>query len=151
MGHNMARVSPFFWWDVAQANWETALRLGETMVAANSVIGSRTETMRAAARNPLAGDYAELSRMVIEKVDAFAHAGASLMHDIHAAQTEALTAISRAGAMARTGTTPGLRHFAELSASTARITEHMTGAPGRALRPVHARATANARRLRKKA
>lgn len=140
----MDPAPPFAWWNIALANWNTAVRMGETLAAANTVIGSRVETMREAARDPLAGDYGELTRMVSEKVEAFTASGLSLARDIGAIQMEMATAMIQAARP------PSMRRFNALSGRSARIAEHAAGAVGRALDPVHASATANARRLGKK-
>ena len=57
-----------------QSTW---LRSAETMRASGDVIGVRTEMMRAATVAPLTGNYAELSRMVPEKVAAFSRSAVS--------------------------------------------------------------------------
>lgn len=129
-------------WDMWAAQWATARRIGETMHAANDVIGSRLGTISAAARNPIDGDYAELATMVTEKVEALARIGASLADDMLAIQAETIAAIGEIAV-------PGAQGVHRLTIRSARITDHMLGAAGRAFAPVHARATANARRLRR--
>jgi hypothetical protein len=127
----------------------TALRAGETMLAANAVIGSRVGTMRTAAWNPVAADYAELARMVPEKVEAFSRAGASLMKDGEALHEQLGVQIRHLTAMLTSGKIPSYSDIFTLTARWASITQSATGAAGRALLPVHAAATGNAKRLRK--
>jgi hypothetical protein len=53
----------------------TAIRAGQTMNAAASVIAARTEMASLDPANPSAATQAEMGRMVSEKVDAFSKAG----------------------------------------------------------------------------
>jgi hypothetical protein len=136
--------SPFTLW----SSWLTAGRMvGETMDAAQAVISSRSETIAAATRNPLEADVAELGLMVSEKSKAFAEAGESLasdwtrMHGDLVAQAEAL------GSLWMTPLLPG--KAMALLARTQRINQRAVASGIRALRPIHAIATANQRRLRK--
>ena len=88
--------------------------------------------IEAAIRNPFAGDYVELTAMVWEKVEAMSLAAMSLAGDLQAIQAAMLQPPRTAKAA---------------SAASARIGQLAAGAAGRALSPVHARATANAKRL----
>ena len=126
----------------------TALRVGETMLAASAVIGSRAGTIRAAAHNPMTADFAELGRMVPEKIEAFSQAGESLMKDIEAVQAETEAQIRHAAAIMTSGKIPTASDMVALTARWASIAQKMSGAAGRALLPVHAAATSNAARLR---
>lgn len=140
-------------WDMHSSGFDlaaTAIRAGETMVAANTVIGSRMGTMGAAARNPMTADYAELARMVPEKVEAFSRAGASLMKDVEAVQAETGAQIRHVTAIMTSGKIPTFSDLFTLSARWARILQKTSGAAGRALLPVHAAAMGNATRLRLK-
>ena len=134
-------------WDLWRANWTNAARLGETMLAANVVVASRMATIAAAVHDPLAADGAELSRMVTEKLDAFGQAGASLARDAGAMGADMVSAAYVLGALS-TGGFGAVEHGRRWSSSIARATHRAMGAPGRALAPVHARATDNAERLR---
>ena len=147
----MARNKTYTLWDLYSSGFElaaTAVRAGETMLAANTVIGSRVGTMGAAARNPIMADYAELARMVPEKVEAFSRAGASLMKDAEAFQSETGAQIRHVTALMTSGKIPTFSDMFTLTARWASITQKATGAAGRALLPVHAAATGNANRLR---
>jgi hypothetical protein len=128
----------------------TAVRAGETMLAANAVIGSRFGTMQAAARNPITADYAELALMVPEKVEAFSRAGASLMKDAESVQAETGAQIRHVTALMTSGKIPTFSDLFTITGRWASITQKATGAAGRALLPVHAAAMGNARRLRSK-
>jgi hypothetical protein len=140
-------------WDIYSSGLElaaTSLRAGETLLAANAVIGSRVGTMRAAAHNPLTANYAELALMLPEKVEAFSRAGASLMKDAESVQAETGAQIRHVTSIMTSGKIPTMSDMFTLTARWASITQKMTGAAGRALLPVHAAATRNATRLRKK-
>jgi hypothetical protein len=147
----MARNKTYSLCDMYSSGFEmaaTAIRAGETMLAANAVIGSRVGTMKAAARNPITADYAELARMIPEKVEAFSRAGASLMKDIESAQAETGAQMRHVTAIITSGKIPTCSDIFTLTARWASITQKATGAAGRALVPVHAAATSNANRLR---
>ena len=116
----------------------TGLRSTETMLAASSVIGTRTGMIQSAAAAPLRGNYRELSRMVPEKVAAFGAAADILAKEGRQWQ-EAVTALAGSAE-------PGVDSwFRTVDAVTA-----LWAAPDAALRPIHRTATANARRLRKR-
>lgn len=128
---------------------ETAIRFWETMVASRSVIESRLGTIHSAAHGPATADYAELARIVPEKVSAFSKAGAAALADLQAlqsvsfAQTQHLTKLMLGGRM------PSVREMAEIAARSAKMAIVTADAAGKALVPVHAKATSNARRLKK--
>ena len=140
-------------WDMYSSGLDlaaTAFRAGETMLAAHAVIGSRAGTMRAAAHSPLTADFAELALMVPEKVEAFSRAGESLMKDAESVQAEAGAQIRHVTKIMTSGKMLTVSDMFALGARWASITRKMSGAAGRALLPVHAAATSNAKRLRKK-
>jgi hypothetical protein len=146
----MARNKTYSLWDMYSSGFDlaaTAVRAGETMLAANAVIGSRVGTMGAAARNPITADYAELARMIPEKLEAFSSAGASLMRDAEAAQAETGAQMRHVTAIMTSGKIPTFSDIFTLTARWASITGKATGAAGRALVPVHAAAMSNATRL----
>ena len=131
----------------------TAQRVSQTMAASNEVIGRRTAMMRDAARSPLDGNYAELSRMVPEKVDAFGRAGAAIAGDWWAMQSAFLAQAQQFGALAMRGRAPSLTELSDLSANNMMLALRMferAGAMGaKGLKPIHASATGNARRLKR--
>ncbi|QAY75867.1 hypothetical protein [Sphingosinicella sp. BN140058] len=116
----------------------TGLRSAETMLAADAVIRTRSRMIGDAAAAPHKGDYRELSRMVPEKVAAFGAAGDVLAAEWRIWQQEV-------GALAATAE-PTIDTFFRWTDAMTRL----WAAPGAALRPVHAAATANARRLGKR-
>ncbi len=137
----MAFKTPCTLWDMYSWGFDlaaTAVRAGETMLAANAVVGSRVGTMRAAAHNPLTADLAELARMVPEKVEVFSRAGESLMKDAESVQAEAGAQIRHITKIMTGGKVPTMSDVFAFSARWASITQKMTGAAGRALLPVHA-------------
>jgi hypothetical protein len=147
----MTRNKTYSLWDMYSSVFDlaaTVVRAGETMVAANVVIGSRVRTMGAAARNPISTDYAELARMIPEKLEAFSRAGASLMRDVESAQAETGAQMRHVTEIMTSGKIPTFSDMFTLTARWASITGKATGAAGRALVPVHAAAMSNATRLR---
>jgi hypothetical protein len=156
-------ANPFVLWGTL------GVKAMQMSTAAAQVIAIRTARMAAAGLHPSAADRREMTRMGAEKVDAFSRAGQALaigavplvagmaaqavrsgfdlFHataQLAASRTTAQT-LERQRRLAHTliRSTPGAQQGAAATA-TARL------AP-RALAPVHAKATANARRLTKKA
>ncbi|CAN5324097.1 hypothetical protein BH10PSE12_BH10PSE12_01640 [soil metagenome] len=131
----------------------TAQRAAETMNASQEVIAKRTSMMGTAAQSPLDGNYAELGRMIPEKVDAFAKAGAAIASDWWAMQSAFMTEAQHLGSMALKGRAPTLTEFSALSARNAAFMltafERGSAIGAKGLDPIHASATANARRLRR--
>ena len=151
-------ANPFLLWGTL------AVKTLEMSTAAAQVIAIRTSRMAAAGLNPSAADRREMTRMGAEKVDAFSRAGQAL----------ALGAMPLVAGMAGQAMRSSLDLFAaatQLAASRTLpqtmqsqrvLTEALLQVPGtrsghragarlahRALAPVHAKATANARRLAK--
>lgn len=131
----------------------TGLRAAETIAASQDVIGARSGLIRTALRSPLEADYRELAAMVPEKVEAFSKAGSAIAGEWWAMQADALAQAQQLGAMALRGRPPTA---AEWNAMTARTIAHGVRAFERsvalgagAVKPVHARATSNARRLKR--
>jgi hypothetical protein len=131
----------------------TAHRVSQTMAASNEVIGRRTAMMRDAAYSPLDGNYAELSRMVPEKIAAFGKAGAAITGDWWAMQSAFLAQAQKFGAVATRGRAPSLVELSDLSANTMmlglRMFERVGEMGAKGLKPIHASATGNARRLKR--
>jgi len=136
-----------FWllpWTMAQANRAWL----ETMVATPAVIAARMPAIADAMQNPLNADRRELTRMVVEKADAFGQSQRSL------------TSASRKFQAASEG---NARDLGKLSgggifdpAIYMRIFERNVSAgiallslPGEVISPIHKKATRNARRLRR--
>jgi hypothetical protein len=129
---------------------QTGIRMTEAMTASHEVIDSRVRTMAEAAINPFAGDYAELGRMIPEKVDAFGQAGATALGDLLAMQAAAMANYRQMAALAFSGRAPTLAEAEAMWARSCGIAGRAMDSTGRALAPVHKRVTANAKRLRKK-
>jgi hypothetical protein len=128
----------------------TGVRVGETMIASNSVIGARMAIMRNAVCNPAAGDYEELGGMLGEKMVAASKVGQALfdnwfetLADASALQYCSL-ALGGASLSARERSALGNRWMAHGT----RMMSRTIDVGGLALAPVHQQATANARRLR---
>lgn len=130
---------------------KTARKYAETATASQTVIESRTGMIRKAMQSPLEGNYAELGRMVPEKLEAFSTAGAAMatqwwqMHAVMMDEAQKLTATAMRGRVLSVGDmlaigTRGLGNAAQLAEQGARL-----GAGG--IAPIHAKATSNARRL----
>jgi hypothetical protein len=129
---------------------QTGVKLNETMVAAKAVIESRTNTMADAVRDPLNGDYAELSRMVLEKGAAFALSAKAASGDLQAIQKD-LSANSQLLTQIASGRRlPMPMDMLALFARSSRIMHRTMGAGGNALAPIHRRVVANEKRLKRK-
>jgi hypothetical protein len=152
--------NPFLAWS------DLAWTVGEMWVASAQVISHRTARMASAGPTPSARDLQEFTRMGQEKVDAATESGRAmaahlltmnLQFGVRAFKhmvtgTEAFMALAASRNFGESIT----RHanLAEmLSRSAAMASEYSRSAArlaGRGLAPIHARATANARRLRKR-
>lgn len=147
-------MTPFeFWadmWRCGAIAAETGLKLAETAQASQAVVKSRSATIAAAARNPLAGDYAELGRMVPEKVAAFTEAGIAAWGDLQWIQAQALGNWQMLARIALAGRAPTTAEASAITARTVGMAKRGARAGGKALAPIHRGATSNARRLRRK-
>ena len=150
-------LNPFtFWTRMMDASLELTRmgqRMSETMAASHDVIGARSGMIRTALGSPLEANYRELARMVPEKVEAFSKAGAAIATEWWAMQADMLTQAQQLGQMALKGRPPTA---VEWSAMTERTIAHGVRALERgvalgagAVKPIHARATANVRRLKR--
>ncbi|MBV9841619.1 MAG: hypothetical protein JOY99_08845 [Sphingomonadaceae bacterium] len=127
-----------------------AIALSETAGASESVIRQRLGIINAALSNPFNADLAELLRMVPEKILAFSEAGASLMYDWFALQTEVWAQAQDLTMMLITPAHHAQRADRAQRRAT-RIAGGLTGAAGRALEPIQAAVTANDSRLKNRA
>ena len=134
-----------------QSTW---LRSLETLQASHDVVGARTEKIRAAAASPLTGDYAELSRMVPEKLDAFGRSAQIIGRSVLSMHAAWILQMERVGMMMFLGRAPTLTEATTLADQTANYTMGAMTAGAKlgegALAPVHRTATGNARRLERK-
>lgn len=141
-------TTPFFaWWRMWTEAAQTSVRLWETIAASAVVIDRRMPMIDAGLRNPWTADHAELTGMVTEKVQAFTLAGQSLAHDMHAMQALWARVMLDALSAGTTRTPPTARRMTANTGRAMRLAESTLGAGGRALKPIHATATANATRL----
>jgi hypothetical protein len=133
---------------------ETGMLACETMTASNEVIAERSKVIGSALRSPLTGDVAELGRMVPEKVDAFGQAGSVTVAAFWSMQMAWVGQMQHLGSMAMRGRAPTFTELADLGNRTATFTLNTIEASTRlgsdSLAPVHRKAMANARRLRRK-
>jgi hypothetical protein len=130
---------------------DVSLKASEMTAAAGTVIGARGALMAAAAQDPLSADYAELGRMIPEKMEAFSAAGAALVEEAWALQRDIGDYLLYIGRAMTSGRPPLPSELAELmersSAHGVRLAASAIGAASVALSSVHKSATANARRL----
>jgi hypothetical protein len=128
-------------------------RVSETLTASQAVIAERTAMMGAAARSPLDGDYIELGRMVPEKVEAFGKAGTAMASDWWAMQSAFMAEAQHLGTMAMKGRAPTAAELSRLGTRNAalalRTIERAGAMSAKGLRPIHAGATGNAKRLKR--
>lgn len=125
-----------FWadyWSTARSMGRWVQQMGEIAAASQDVIGRRSWIIAEAASNPLDGDYAEISRMVPEKVVAFGRAQQALLEGLTAMQAQALAAWA-------TGW-PAMDMPASVFRDAVRTAE-------RAIEPIHETSTGNAQRLK---
>jgi hypothetical protein len=155
-----AIANPFLLWV------DVAMKTGEMMMASAQVIEHRTRRMAAAGSNPNASDRREFALMGQEKVEAAAKSAQGM-----AAQMMTMNPFLGPRAVRQTLATAtammslaGSRTFSQALARQAKLVRTMTQSAGtasrisgasarlaqRGLAPIHARATANARRLGKR-
>jgi hypothetical protein len=145
MASAIESVMALWMWPFTMAKW--AGDWAETMTSAHTVIDVRMPIISAAWTNPLAADQRELSLMVTEKAKAFGQSQRSI-----SAAREKVRRASEANAhmIGRSGQiwlswsewTQFVERNLEIAATIAML-------PTAALAPIHSKATANARRLRK--
>ncbi|MFG1244259.1 hypothetical protein [Xanthobacter versatilis] len=127
--------------------------VSETLVASHEVIGVRSGMIRTALESPLDADYAELGRMVPEKIEAFSKAGSTIAAGWWAMQAGMLSQTRELATMALKGRPPTAAELRVMAARNiahgTRALQHSVALGARTLKPVHARATSNARRLKR--
>ncbi len=149
-------VNPFdAWtrlWTVSLGMADTGRKVAETAAASRQVIAVRTDMIEAAARAPLQGDYAELGRMVPEKVEAFTKSGQAMATHWWAMQSALLAGAQVMQTAALRGRPPTAAELAALGkrgmGDALALVEQGAGMAAKGIAPIHARATANARRLK---
>jgi len=151
---------PFMVWN------DLALRTGEMLVASAQVIGHRTHRMAAAGHSPSLRDRREFARMGLEKVEAASESWWAMGQQMAAMNAQLVMRAWQGLVAAGTAwlvfgssrTLPQLlqRQIAlgrslSQSAHPASHLSHATArVVGHGLKPIHSRATANARRLRRR-
>ncbi len=147
-------LDPFTTWrrmlGAAASVATTGHRVSETLTAAQEVVARRTTMMQ----SPLTADYAELGRMIPEKLAAFSSAGAAVASEWWAMQAECLAEAQHAAAIAMRGRAPSLDEWTSLASRNAshalRMIARGAALGASAVAPIHRSATGNARRLRRK-
>lgn len=124
------------------------LRLGETMSASHKVVEHRSGLINDAARTPFEGNYAELGRMVPEKLSAFTKAGSTWMESCFELQRQCMAQASDASRFVASGGAHPAAFLSRAADRSNRIAVTAMGAGAKALAPVHRTATGNARRLK---
>lgn len=158
----MTRRTPYLSGNPFLAWTELAWKLGEMSLASAEVIAHRTMRMAAAGPVPGARDRKEFTRMGTEKIEAMtesaqamgAHATTNLNFGASAFRqwatgTSALMALASSRSPAQfIARQAALGDAVWRSAVTAsKLSDSTARLAGRSLKPIHARATANARRL----
>jgi len=145
-------MTPFDIWMTAWRNGAAMLdagwKLGEMTAAAGAVVQKRCGMIGDACRDPLNGDYRELGRMAPEKFEAFSRASAAMVDDWRIMQADTMANWQAMTRIAMTGRPASPTEVSTVMKRSSRVIERAIAAPGRAMAPVHKRATGNARRLR---
>jgi hypothetical protein len=130
---------------------DIGVKATEMTTAAGSVIRERVGMMTAVHCNPLTADYAELGRMIPEKMDAFSEAGAAVFDEWLALHRDVGDYMLFLGRTIMSGRPPIPSEAVELTERTSahndRVATSVIAAVGVALAPFHRKATSNARRL----
>ena len=124
--------------------------VGETLDAANAVVAHRGETIAVAANDPFHADHRELTLMVTEKSHAFVRAGSTMAGDWAAMQSDVWRQAAAIQSMMLSGRVPSMAAAGAIIDRGARINQRALASGVRALKPIHAVATANQRRLNKR-
>jgi len=138
--------------DMAQVGRHAA----ETLTASNEVIRYRAALMKDATIAPLDADHVEFGRMVPEKLEAFSRAGMAIANEGWAMQRAFMSESQHIGSVMMMGgwlpTPAAMGEIAARQMDYAADRVERAAALGLAVvKPIHARATSNARRLKSKA
>jgi len=152
---------PFMVWN------DLALRTGEMLVASAQVIGHRTHRIAAAGHSPGLRDRREFARMGLEKLEAAGESWWAMGQQMAAMNGQLLMRawqdLVAAGtawlAFGNSRTLPQLmqrqvalgRSLSQSAHSATRLSDATARLMGKGLKPIHTRATANAKRLRRRA
>ena len=147
-------TSPFaMWldlWESGARSMTAGLRFAEMMQASGEVVRSRSTTIGEAMRDPINGDYRELGLMVPEKIEAFSGAAHSIFGDVAAIQASTQANMAQAASLMMAGRAPTISEASAMWTRSGQALSRSLAMAGKAMAPVHGKATANARRLRKK-
>lgn len=123
------------------------LRLSETMSASHKVVEHRSGLINDAARSPFEGNYAELGRMIPEKLSAFTMAGSTWIESCFELQRQFMAQTGDASRFMASGGAHPAAFLSRAAERSNRFAVTAMGAGAKALAPVHRTATGNARRL----
>ena len=153
-------TNPFLVW--AHFAWKT----GEMMLASAQVIRHRTSRMAAAGATPSARDRREFALMGQEKIEAGVESASAMAaqmmamnpllgaravkHMMRGMAAVMSLAASRTAGQAMTRHAKLVRTMTQSAATTAQLSGAAARLAQRGLKPIHSRATANAKRLRKR-
>lgn len=149
-------LDPFAYWSRAFSAWgmmaTTVAKTVTTVSASAEVIQAREPIIREAVASPLTADYAELSRMVTEKLFSFSASGTVIGRAFWQTQLEWAALLHQSVSASPSWGHPRMSRSMDFWASVASLMlkslETSARAGRDALAPVQQAATANARRLR---
>ena len=150
-------TDPFTTWSRLSSAWfdmmQTGMKASRMVETSREVAATRTDMIGTAMRSPLRGDYAELGRMVPEKMAAFGKAATVVGDEWLSMQTAFIAEAQVAAAMTLRGRPPTQAEWTAQAtrsvAFTTRTVERLAGLAGLALAPIDATVKDNARRLKK--
>ena len=122
--------------------------LSETLDASSAVVAKRGRTIAAAANDLFNADHRELALMVTEKGRAFAKSGSTMAGDWMSLQSDLMRQSQAIGSIMLSGRVPTFAAAGAIIDRGARINQRAISSSIRALKPIHAAATANQRRLK---
>lgn len=133
--------------------WQPWMQMWEIAVAAPKVMAHRTARMVQSGPTPLAADRRELTRMTQEKFEAFGESASAMAAEIVKANLALWPSVLRAGALPSAMWTPTARAGSKSAMAAGAVARIVSSAASRVLAkglaPVHRRATANTKRLRR--
>jgi hypothetical protein len=130
--------------------WETAFKVWETAVASPQVIAHRTARMAVAGALPDPADRKEFTGMVQEKAEASAEAARGMALEVYRINQQLGYSAMQHWMRAWTGAlTPSSRRMTTPLVSPIQAAVMTSRVVAKGLAPVHRRATANAKRLRR--
>ncbi|MDQ2892918.1 MAG: hypothetical protein M3R64_07505 [Pseudomonadota bacterium] len=138
------------WTDLAR----TGVRASEMAGRSQDIVRRRTDLIETAIRTPWRGDYAELGRMVPEKLDAFGQSAMAVGGELLSMNLAFLTEAQHVTTLALRGRPLSPGDWSALTTRgmgyAMRTTERLAALGAKALAPVDAAVHDNARRLGKR-